>query len=75
MTAEIVQLNPETVGDEYRFDPDQVLEDSKRQGFVTLVVLAQNEDGDIWITGNANVGETLVLMERAKHHLVFGDDA
>jgi hypothetical protein len=75
MTAEIVQLNPETVGDEYRFDPDQVLEDAKGQGFVTLMVLAQNEDGDIWITGNANVGETLVLMERAKHHLVFGDDA
>jgi hypothetical protein len=74
MTAEIVQLNPETVGDEYRFDPDQVLEDAKGQGFVTLMVLAQNEDGDIWITGNANVGETLVLMERAKHHLVFGDD-
>jgi hypothetical protein len=75
MTAEIVQLNPETVGDEYRFDPDQVLEDAKGQGFVTLMVLAQNEAGDIWITGNANVGETLVLMERAKHHLVFGDDA
>lgn len=75
MTAEIVQLNPETVGDEYRFDPDQVLEDAKGQGFMTLMVLAQNEDGDIWITGNANVGETLVLMERAKHHLVFGDDA
>lgn len=75
MTAEIVQLNPETVGDEYRSDPDKVLEAAKGQGFTTLMVLAEAEDGTLWITGNANVGETLVLMERAKHNLVFGEDA
>lgn len=73
--AEIVRLHPESVGEGYRFDPDAILETAKGQGFITVAVLAQNADGSIWISGSANAGETLVLMERAKRLVVFGEDA
>lgn len=72
--AEIVRLHPEEVGEGYRFDPDEILEAAKGEGFVTLAILAQREDGSIWVSGNANAGETLVLMERAKRVVVFGED-
>lgn len=72
--AEVVKLHPETVGPGYRFDPDDVLEAAKGKGFVTVAVMGQLPDGEIWISGNANAGETLVLMERAKRIAVFGED-
>lgn len=72
--AEVVRLHPEVVGEAYRFDADEVLEAAKGQGFLTLAILGQNPDGTIWISGNANAGETLVLMERAKRMVVFGEE-
>jgi hypothetical protein len=72
--AEIVRLHPGEVGEGYRFDADDVLEAAKGQGFQTLAIRGQNPDGTIWISGNANAGETLVLMERAKRMVVFGEE-
>lgn len=72
--AEVVRLHPESVGPGYRFDPDDILDAAKGQGFLTLAVIGQNPDGSIWISGNANAGETLVLMERAKRMVVFGEE-
>lgn len=72
--AEVVRLHPESVGEGFRFDPDDILEAAKGQEFTTVAVLAQNPDGSIWISGNANAGETLVLMERAKRMVVFGEE-
>lgn len=72
--AEVVKLHPTEVGEGYRFEPDNILEAAKGEAFITLAVLGQKEDGSIWISGNANAGETLVLMERAKRIVVFGED-
>ena len=72
--SNVVKLEPVEIGEGFRFDPDQILEDAKGQGFGCLAILGQTEDGCIWITGNANAGEILVLMERAKHQLVFGGE-
>jgi len=71
--AEVHKLKPEIVGDGYRFDADEILEDAKGAEFVTLAIIAEYVDGGIYIAGNANGGETLVLMERAKEKIVFGD--
>ncbi len=73
--AEVVKFKPEIVGDGYRFDADECLEAAKGQEFVTLAILAESADGELYIAGNANAGETLVLMERAKHPIVFGEMA
>lgn len=74
MTAKVLKFDPVIVGEGFRFDPDELLEAAKGQGFVTLAILGATEDGSFWVSGNANAGETLVLMERAKAVIVFGDD-
>jgi hypothetical protein len=74
MTAKVVKFEPVEVGEGYRFDPDEMLEAAKGQGFATLVILAEYPDGTSWTSGSANVGETLILMERAKHALLFGEE-
>ncbi len=72
--ANIIPFEPVVVGDGYRFDPDQILEDAKGQSFTTLAIIGETEDGEMWVSGNANGGETLVLMERAKRKIVFGEE-
>lgn len=71
--AEIIHLTPETVGEGYRFDADKILEDAKGQEFETLMIIGSYADGTIYVAGTANAGETLVLMEMAKHQIVFGE--
>jgi hypothetical protein len=72
--SNVVKLEPVEIGESFRFDPDQVLEDAKGQDFSCLAVLGQTADGEIWVTGNANAGEILVMMEMAKRKLVFGEE-
>jgi hypothetical protein len=74
MTAKVVGFKPASVGSGFRFDSDEILEQAKGQSFITFAIIGELEDGTIWTDGNANPGETLVPMERAKHHLVFGED-
>lgn len=73
MAAEIVELHPETVGEGYRFDPDKILEAAKGEKFETLVIIGSYEDGTLYVSGSANAGETMILMEMAKRHIVFGE--
>ncbi|MCF6371056.1 hypothetical protein [Rhizobium halophilum] len=61
------------VGANCRFNPDELLEAAKGQGFTNLVILAEQPDGGLWVSGMANAGETMILLERAKHHIVFGE--
>ena len=70
----VVGFQPRTVGSGYRFDPDQILEEAKGQGFTNILVIGEQEDGELWVSSAANAGEALVLMERAKHQIVFGED-
>lgn len=71
----VLKFDPKIVGEGFRFDGDQILDEAKGQGFVTLAVIGETADGEIWISGNANAGETLVLMERAKRVVVFGEQS
>lgn len=72
--AEVIKLHPVEVGDGYRFDPDEILEAAKDKGFTSLVIIGELEDGSSWLTGSANAGESLILIERAKYNIIFGDD-
>ena len=69
----VVKLQPVEIGDGYRFDPDAILEEAKGHGFTILAVLGETEDGEFWISGSANAGETLVLLKRAERRVVFGE--
>jgi hypothetical protein len=70
MSENVIKLPLQVVGEGFRFDGDQILDDAKGQNFITLAILGQTEDGDIWVSGNANAGETLVLMEKAKRKII-----
>lgn len=72
--SEVVKFQPVEVGEGFRFEPDAILEAAKGQGFTTVAVLGQLEDGSFWVSGSANAGETLILMERAKRQICFGDE-
>jgi hypothetical protein len=72
--GEVHKFEPEIVGDTFRFDCDELLEAAKGQGFDRLVIIADYQEGsDIWISGSANAGESMILMERAKRHIVESD--
>jgi hypothetical protein len=69
----VEKFQPVEVGENYRFDPDELLEAAKGQSFTDLVILAEQPDGELWVSGMANAGETMILLERAKHQIVFGE--
>ncbi len=67
----VVKFNPVVVGDGFRFDPDQILEAAKGKGFVNLVIVGELPDGgDLWVSGMANAGESLIMIERAKLQII-----
>ena len=72
--SKVVKFEPVEVGEGYRFDPDELLEAAKGHGFTTLAIIGELSDGSSWISGTANAGETMIMMERAKHHLIFGEE-
>lgn len=70
MAAEIVKLQPVEVGEGYRFDPDEIVNGALGKPFRKIAIIGELDDGEIWVSGNANAGETLVLMELAKRVIV-----
>lgn len=71
--SNVVKFEPEIVGEGFRFDADEILSGALGQPFTTVMVLGQMEDGSIWVSGSANAGETLILMEKAKRQIIYGD--
>lgn len=74
MSDNVHKLSLVSVGEGFRFVADDILGAAKGKDFTQIAILAQHEDGSIWVSGSANLGETLVLMELAKHELLFGGD-
>lgn len=66
--AEVININTklEQVGEGYRFDGDVLLEGAKGQNFERLAIIGSMQDGSLWVSGTANAGETLILIEMAK---------
>lgn len=73
MADNVRKFEPRVIGDGYRFDADEILEAAKGKGFATVAILGELENGELWVSGSANGGETLVLMEKAKRLIVFGE--
>lgn len=74
VSAKVIKFDPIVVGEEFRFDADEILEAAKGNDFKTVAVLAEQQDGTIWVSGSANAGQTLILMELAKRVIVFGEE-
>jgi hypothetical protein len=71
--AEVVKFQPVEVGVGFRFDADEKLEEAKGYDLTTLLILGENADGELYCVGTANAGESLMLLERAKRFIVFGE--
>lgn len=69
----VVAFTPVVVGEGYRFDADEILDAAKGYEFERVVILGRLENGELYVAGSANAGESLILIEQAKHHIVFGD--
>ena len=74
MAENVVRLTPVELGLTGRLDPNQVLDDAKAEGFKTVIVIGEMEDGALGIASNANIGVTLILLERAKYTMLFDED-
>lgn len=67
----IVKFQPVEVGKDFRFDPDVILEAAKGKGFINLIIIGEHpEGGRLWVSGLANAGESLILMELAKLQII-----
>ena len=66
MMGDVIQFEPIDIGDGYKFDPDEVLENAKGQGFTNVAIVGQLPNGETWLSGASNSAETIMLMERAK---------
>lgn len=73
MVDNVFKLVVDTVGASYRFNTDEILEAAKGNEFGRMVILGELPDGTIYVAGTANAGETLILMERAKRIICFGE--
>lgn len=70
MSDNVVALKVVEVGEDYRFDPDDLLEKAKGQEFTRLAILGELPNGEIWMSGTANAGETFIMIERVKMKLI-----
>lgn len=75
MTDNVVRFTPFGVGVEFSFDANEALEMAKDKGFTKLLIIGDRDSEDgLFIGGNCITGDALFLMEKAKAHLVFGED-
>jgi hypothetical protein len=74
MSAKVLPFSVVECGDIHRTDPDEILESAKGCSIETLVVIGELPDGTMMFKANANSGTALILMERVKHCIVFGED-
>lgn len=62
-------------GEHFRMDTDTVLEAAKGRKYNRLLIIGEleepDEDGDeLYLAGNANVGESLILIELFKRTVI-----
>lgn len=67
--SKVVQLVPESVGDDYIIDPDKILEQHKGK-LITLVIIGEDEDGELVVAGSNNLGISNLLIDQAKLQLI-----
>lgn len=72
MPDNVVKFHPVEVGAGYKIDTDEMLEATKGTKFNKLVILGDQEDGELYVAGSANAGETLILLHQAINRIVTG---
>lgn len=73
--SNVISILPhlESVGDDFRFEADDILEAAKG-GLKNVVIIGEDEDDELFVAASMNAGIALILLERAKRRIVFGDE-
>lgn len=74
MTENVVNLKLIEVGENHRFEAKEILDGARSQNFERMVIIGRTEDGELYVAGTANAGETMILLEHAKHLIAFQRD-
>lgn len=74
MSDNVVKLNLVQVGEGYRFEPEHILEQAKVVPFQHMTIIGRTTGGELYVAGTSSAGDTCLLLEQAKHFLVFGKD-
>lgn len=72
--SNVVNLKLIEVGENFKFEATKLLEAAKSENFERMAIIGRLENGNLYVSGTANAGETFVLLEHARHLLAFGKD-
>jgi hypothetical protein len=61
------------VGSTYRFDVEDIINGTLGRGLVSVLIIGQDDQGELVVRSAANAGESLVLMELAKARIIHGE--
>jgi hypothetical protein len=70
----VTELKLVEVGEGFRFEAEKILDGAKGNVFERMAVVGRLESGELYVAGTANAGEMLVLLEQARHFIVFGKE-
>ena len=73
MIDNVVLLVPDEVGSGYQFDSNEVLNAALDKEMTSIVIIGELPDGELWCSSAVNAGEALILMEKAKRLICFGE--
>lgn len=65
----IIKLVPDLVGEGYKIDCDQILDEAKGK-LSECIVIGIDEDGDIYVAASHNSGSANMLLDCGKRFLV-----
>jgi hypothetical protein len=71
--AEIINIRTGLVGDGRKLSPASVLDAARAADLSTVVVIGYEQDGSLYAASTDGTGDCLLLIERAKQLIVFGD--
>ena len=72
--SNVVDLKLVEIGAGMRLEAEKILEEAKKNAFERVAIIGRLEDGALYVAGTANAGETMILIEQAKHYMAFGKD-
>lgn len=69
----VFKLYPKSLAPDFRYEPSDILADAAEVELVTMFVVGEKPDGTLWVSGNSNMAELNMFLDRAKAWIVHGD--
>lgn len=73
MTDNVIHLVPDSIGDAYVVQVSDVLDGAVAEGLTMVGVIGYDAGGGVFVAGSHSDGELIMLLERAKHYILFGE--